>query len=173
MRPAKAHSKLKRQRLAFFRDYAVHIYIPHITVAFLKKGLGETVIKRIRERFTFPFEVTGSSMIYTSKNSKRHVIPLNDASDNLNEAVKNMVVEKFKHPSQMTAKIVVPKKTRLSANALLKHALYLDEVGGKYERHADGRHIFRVPAGRARHFYHKLYNTRGVTDKVDPEMTFY
>ena len=73
----------------------------------------------------------------------------------------------------MMAKIVLPKNTKLSTNALLKHALVLDEIGGKYERHKDGRHIFRVPAGQARHFYHSIWNTRGVTNKVDPEMSYY
>jgi len=146
-------------------------YIPHISIAFIKKGMGDYVKQHLEVEYTFPFKITADRVIYSKKDGKRSEIPLKTKAQLATESMMQLL-EDFKVPHM--AKIIVPKNAKLTDHAIKKHADLLSKNGGKYERHQDGRHIFRVPVIFAKQFYHKLWHTRGINKlKNDPEMSFY
>ena len=137
----------------------------------VKKGLGKEICNRIKSYYIFPFTITAEKLVYSKKDGKRSEIPLKTKAQLATESMMHLL-EDFKVPHM--AKIIVPKNAKLTDHAIKKHADLLSKNGGKYERHQDGRHIFRVPVIFAKQFYHKLWHTRGINKlKNDPEMSFY
>ena len=146
-------------------------WIPHITLSFLKsRELAESVKRRIESSFELPLHIVGEQLVWCKQDGSRNVIPLSTSQELATEAIKTAIYKRYKKPK--TARITVAKNT-LSDYAVKKNAKRVEEIGGSYDKHENGSHLFRVPAEYAKQIYHSLYHERGVGEKNDPSIAYY
>lgn len=152
-------------------------YHPHITIAYVKKGLGSKIIERLREnigiREKWSMCIEAESLIYASKEGKRHVIPFShDTPKSIAESAliimhqMNTINESIRN-----VRITVPSD-KLSGWKAKKLSDNLEKVGGSYTR-GKSSHIFKMPAKYGKTVFHKLWNTKLMkSEKNGPKVKY-
>ena len=151
-------------------------YKPHITIAYVKKGLGPSIIERIREHLgineDWVLRVQAESLIYGAKDGKRHVIPFSeDTPKALAESALIAMYQLNQIDEARSVRITVPSD-KLSSWKAKQLSNNLEKVGGKYTQ-GKNTHIFKMPAKYGKTVFHKLWNTKGMKDEeVGPKVKY-
>jgi 2'-5' RNA ligase len=135
-------------------------YSPHITIAYVKKGLGESIADHLRDLITFPFTVITDEFTITDKHGKHSNIPLVNHRVIATEALLTL-----SQLNEHSVRVHIASG-KLSNNRVKTLTAKLEELGGKVTQGKTGV-FFKAPAKFGKTLIHKLWNTKGVNDHED------
>lgn len=135
-------------------------YIPHVTIAYVHKGMGAEICQRIKEGLEYPnhFDrnIICDEIVYSDKDNRNHHIPLVNSKELATEALLNLV-ERYNVSVHV-------EKGKISDYKAKQIGAKLEELGGKITKGKTG-YNFKAPAKMAHTLIHKLWKTKGLRDQ--------